>query len=170
MSEMATALGLPVEFEFEGEKYEISGRDFEIEAYYVRWLQSHELKILRMHSSEMTPAEYEMHLTNWRRDCTTGVYDLGSLDGWRSLLSLPGRKQMALLQLQKGSGRRATMDLVERIFDNEQALSDFTELQKMADGRSDLPKSWTKASNKKTTPSSSSLSPEDRELAMGPLM
>src|SRR4051794_41116683 len=100
MSEMATLLGLPRTFEFEGVTYPLPGvRDFETEALYELWLESEARAAIERHRRTMRPAEYDQHLTGWRRDCAAHVYAIEAPEGVLSLASPPGQKRLAFLML-----------------------------------------------------------------------
>ena len=139
---MAAALGIGAQFEFKGRIYTIAPRDFEIEGLFSIWLEQQALELIQRHYRNLSPSEYELQLAGWRRDGVSQLYDLSSPEGWRASVSLPGRKQMALLQLQKGSGPKVTMDLIEQIFDDPDAIRRFEACREIADRDPNRPRPW----------------------------
>lgn len=146
MSEIAATLGIGHEFTFEGKTYKIAPRDFEIEGYFEVWLEDQALLKLQRHRERFSPAEYGIQLDGWRHDCAANIYAFGGLVAWKALCSEPGQKYMALMQIQKASGgsKVVIQELIDRIWDDPEALKEFKAVQERADADPNRPRPWTK--------------------------
>lgn len=143
MSEIAAALAIPVPFEFEGVQYRIAGQDFEIEALFELWLQDNDIRSIRQRARTLLDAEYAAMMNGHRRDVAAKQFAYGGTIFWEAMMSLPGRKKMAQLQLSKGSGFTVEMDVVEKIFDSPKDLEIFLIAKQEADSDPNLPRPWT---------------------------
>lgn len=101
MSDLSRALGLPETIEWKGKKYLLSALEIEIIGMYEQWLKQRAVDVLRRMKHMLQPDEYERRFDSIIRDAASGVYDLFSEAGQKSLRSLDGIKYMVWLRLQK---------------------------------------------------------------------
>lgn len=104
MSDTARLLGLPVEWEFEGQTYRLGPRDLQTEGLFSRWVEEQALLAIQRDREHVTVAEYELALNARTRDIASQLYEWGELLCWRAAASVSGQKKLAELQLSKGTG------------------------------------------------------------------
>lgn len=143
MSEQAALLGIPHAFEFEGRTLKVAPCDFEIEALYTVWLEYNARLKINTHSGNLGPHEYALALERWDAACASEQYAWDSLASFRSRFSAAGMKQLALLQLQKGTGERAvSMDTVERLYADDPKWKEYQAVKARADADPSRPVPW----------------------------
>jgi len=123
VGEQASLLGLPREFAFNGKTVKVAPRDFEVEGAFSVWAEEQGLKAVQRHQRSLSPAEYDLLLAGWRRDCQTSVFDWGEPYCWQLAVSEAGQRRLAALQISMGCGMGMTEALafVAEVFDDPAA-------------------------------------------------
>lgn len=142
MGQTAALLGIPTEFSFEGKSLRVVPRNLDIESAYEDWLEQEALAWVQRRAPDMarpgelrpgrlSPVEYQMQLEGLRRDGAAQVYAFDGPVCLQSLFTPRGRKELAYLQLGYAN---PTIDrnLVDRLFNDEEALLRFEEAQRRA--------------------------------------
>lgn len=147
MSEIAAALGLPVTFDFDGEEYKIAPRDFEIEGAFEVWLEEQSLKAIQRHEKSLGPVHAALQLDSWRQECAAGAYHWDGVACWQAKQSIPGRKQLAALQISKGGSMPLSdaRNVVEQVFADDVARGRLEKAMEKANADPNRPRPWSGA-------------------------
>lgn len=144
MSEIASTLGLPVSFPFEGRDLKVSARDLTTEGLFSRWLEGQALRAIQRHEADLGPAVFAAQMDSWQRACAAGVYDWGMQPSLFAMCGPSGQKEMAYLQLLK-ENPEIDRELVERLYDDDEAWRAFQDAQRRADSDPNRPRPGRKA-------------------------
>ena len=99
MSETAAALGIGPAFEFQGKRYKVVPRNLEMEALFELFVRDNAFKAVTQLQGKADPAAYQQQMEGWRHDSASFAYSFDGVICWRALVSTPGAKHMAFLQL-----------------------------------------------------------------------
>jgi hypothetical protein len=134
LPDLASLLGLPVEFTFLEKTYKVHPRTLELEGMFSRWVSDQALQQILAHN--LPPHILQAQMDGWRHDLAARLYDW---TGWISIQAVnseAGRKRLALLQLAK-LNKGVTVDLVEQIAADSAKWAELLLKMKEASGEMD---------------------------------
>lgn len=125
MSELASALGLPRTFVFEGQELIVPAEDVETAALFEVWCEEEALRLIERHASKMSQSAYQSQLDGWRRDGVMGVYAFNGPFAGVARAGEAGGKEYAFLLLRKANPKVVDRKMIDRLFANPTAKADY---------------------------------------------
>lgn len=120
-------LGMTRPFDWRGKTYQVSPRDFEMEANLRVWLEREALQAIKRHKDAMDLDDYREQLAGWRRDCAAGVYSYAATTAALSMQSIPGQKHFVWLSLVRADNS-ITPHLVDELYEDTEAWAELCEI------------------------------------------
>lgn len=124
MGQIAKALGLGSEFEFQGQTYRLSPWSFKIQSEFELYLEGQAVKAVHRMRPHLSDEEYREQLDSVRRDIVRGEYTFGSESVAKAYTATPHMKYLLFLML-RDNHPDIKKDLVDQIVEErfEEAIA-----------------------------------------------